>query len=101
MAKRQKTNEHEDEGDKHLQVWLLGCHPGCFQDNGCKGSFITIGGREFVQAMALDLKDSQQLAVRLLASLWTAGDEFAGKVLQEMFVADSDGLFQWPSGSEG
>ena len=44
----------------------------------------------------MTLDDTRRLAVKLLVSLWTADDDFAGRVLDQMFPHDQDGRFLWP-----
>jgi hypothetical protein len=50
------------------------------------------------ESCSISLADSRTFALRLLVSLWTAGDELAGEVLDKHFEVDGSGRFVWPKG---
>lgn len=80
-------------------VTLLTCSPGSLRDLGGEScTVITVVGHKSgdIEHLSINLKDSRELAVRILASLYTADDEFAEKVLEVMFPIGDDGHPHWP-----
>jgi hypothetical protein len=94
MPKRSKRPTFKSEG-----VALLDCTPGNYDGNGDPATIITVISNHTgeVQPLVIDLNDTRKLTVRLLASLNTADDEFAARLLMQMFPHDQSGRFHWPS----
>lgn len=79
-------------------VCVLDCQPGNYDSpDGDPASIITLSDRRgLVCPWAISAADSRLLAVKLLVSLASQGDEFAQKVLDDEFPADEQGHFIWP-----
>jgi hypothetical protein len=70
---------------------LMDCEPG--NADSPQGEAVTIlhfaHGADIEEPIMIDLRDTENLVVKLLVSLATAGDEFAGYLLDEYFDAES------------
>jgi len=81
------------------KVCLLNCTSGNLDSaTGEPATIITLGSIKdaSVNPLVLDMRDSRLLAVKLLVALATNHDEFARKVLDELFPSNEDGDFCWP-----
>ena len=91
--------ERDSHPFKSRGVTFLACIPGNFGSvKGEAATLITLAGNGTgdVEQVVMTLDDTRRLAVKLLVSLWTADDDFAGRVLDQMFPHDQDGRFLWP-----
>ncbi|HEY0007914.1 MAG TPA: hypothetical protein VGB55_04235 [Tepidisphaeraceae bacterium] len=85
---------------KAASALIMGCQPGnADHDDGEPITILTLAERlsGTVIPVSLSLRDSQQLALNLLVSLWTSNDPVAEKVLTRMFPHNSEGQFEWPT----
>ena len=78
---------------------VLNCAPGnCDHAHGEPATIITTArGRDgAITPWVISVRDSRLLAVKLIVSLATSGDEFAQMLLDTHFPADAHGNFMWP-----
>ena len=78
---------------------VLSCIPGNHgRPDGEPATIITlvVTATGVVEPIVIGLDDTRRLAVRLLTPFWTADDDFAGRVLDQMFSSDDQGSVGWP-----
>ncbi len=82
-------------------VSLLDCKAGNLHAaDGAPVTIVTIAHGIRVEPLTFSERDSQRLALRTLVALATNEDEFAQKVLSELFPCDDNGHYHWPKASD-
>jgi hypothetical protein len=84
---------------KSAEVTVMNVSPGnADHDEGEPITIVTLASNDSgdIFPVMLTKRDTQQLALSLLTSLYTAEDLFAVKVLEDVFPYDDEGHFYWP-----
>ena len=97
--------EEEEEDERPLfnavQVDVLGCSAANLDHaDGEPATTITVARGSGIEPLVISMCDTRRLVTMLMVALASNHDEFAQKVLDDLFPADDDGNFHWPFQSD-